>query len=99
MGFINEIFLKKFEEQEKRFPNRHKEIHKAPCEHCPAVVNKRLGIIDPEDADIGKLPKATIAKEHLFTCGWRPNKLCKGHCDDHGIDEEFIKSITSKNRR
>lgn len=80
-------------EQDKKWPNRHKEIHKGCCKHCPTHNSKKAGILDPESEDIKKCPKELIAREYLFVCAWRPNKLCKGLCDDMGIDEEFIKNL------
>lgn len=81
-------FMKK---QDQKYPNRHKEIHKGCCKYCPSNNNAKAGIIDPECEDIKTLPKEVIAKEYLFVCAWRPNKLCKGICDYLEIDEEFIK--------
>jgi len=77
-------------EQDRKFPNRHKEIHKGCCKHCPSNNNAKAGIIDPESVEIKTYPKELIAKEFLFVCAWRGNKLCKGICDYYGIDEQYI---------
>lgn len=79
------------EEQDAKWPNRHIEIHKNCCNKCPANHNKKHGIVDPETRDIGTAPKEIIAKNYLFVCAWRPNKLCRGICEEYGImDEKFI---------
>lgn len=84
-------------EKNKLFPNRHIEIHKACCKHCPSNNNRRAGIKDPETEDLKGLPKELIAKEYLFVCAWRNEKLCKGICDKFGIDEQFTKACAGKN--
>ena len=75
------------------YPNRHKVIHKVCCKQCPADRNRKEGIIDPESADIAKLPKELIAKEFLYVCAWRPSKLCKGNCDTMGINQKYLDSL------
>ncbi len=83
--------MEQLKEQDCKYPNRRKEIHKGCCKHCPSNNNAKEGIIDPESEDIkSSFPKETIAKEILFVCAWRPNKLCKGICDYYGIDEQYI---------
>lgn len=78
-------------EQDEKWPNRHIEIHKLCCKHCPANNNKKSGVVDPESQDIGKFPKDIIAKNYLFVCAWRPNKLCRGICEEYELtDEKFI---------
>ncbi len=84
MGYIDE--------QNRKYPNRHKEIHKGVCKHCPTHLDKLAGRTDPESEEILTLPREVILKEFAFVCAWRPNKLCKGLCDAAGIDEEFIKN-------
>lgn len=81
-------FMKK---QDQKYPNRHKEIHKGCCKYCPSNNNRKAGIKDPETEDLKALPKELIAREYLFVCAWRNDKLCKGICDEFGIDEQFIK--------
>lgn len=81
------------EKMDKQFPNRHKEIHKGFCKNCPSNHNKKNGTIDEESEQIKTFPKELIAKEYLFVCAWRPNKLCKGNCDDMGIDENYLKTL------
>lgn len=85
------------EEQDLKYPNRHKDIHKGCCKYCPSNNNRKSGIIDPETEDFKKLPKDIIATKYVFVCAWRPNKLCKGLCDNFDIDEEFIKKAYEKN--
>lgn len=85
------------EEQEKKFPNRHKEIHKGCCKNCPSNNNLKQGITDFESEEIKTYPKDLIIKEFLFVCAWRPNKLCKGLCDYHEIDEKLIGKYHERN--
>lgn len=68
---------------------RHKVIHKSCCKRCPS----QNGDTDPESEDIKQYPKELIAKEFLFVCAWRRNKLCKGLCDNMGIDQEFLNKL------
>lgn len=77
-----------FEEQERLYPNRHKEIHKVSCKYCPSEKGS-----DPESEDIKTLPKEIIAKEYLFVCAWRTSKLCKGNCDSMGINQEYLDKL------
>lgn len=94
MSLIVKQYLSKMakwtEDQNLKFPNRHKEIHKDCCQHCPSDRNAKDGTVDPESAEIKNYPKELIVSEFLFVCAWRGNKLCKGNCDYHGIDEQFI---------
>ncbi len=85
--------IEAIDEANKKYPNRHKEIHKVCCKHCPTEHNRRNGLKDPETEDLKSLPKEVIAKEYLFVCAWRESKLCKGVCDEFGIDEVFINSL------
>lgn len=89
--------LKEFKDSQQeidiKYPNRHIEIHKAPCKNCPSHIDKINGRIDPESSEIKTYPKEIIAKEFLFVCYCRQSKLCKGLCDYMDIDEEFIKSV------
>lgn len=77
----------------RNYPDRRKKIHREPCKPCPSHNNMINGIIDPESEDIKKLPKEIIAKEYLFVCFMRQNKLCKGLCDHMGIDEGFLNNL------
>jgi len=94
---IMENRLKEFKDSQEQldvlYPNRHIEIHKSPCKHCPSHINKINGAIDPESSEIKTYSKEIIVKEFLFVCAWRNSKLCKGLCDYMEIDEEFIKSV------
>ena len=78
------------EEMNRKYPNRHKEIHKACCKECPTVQSQKLNLVDPEAEEISTYPKEIIAKNFLFVCYKRESKLCKGLCDYYGIDKEFI---------
>jgi len=72
------------------FEDRHKIIHKTPCKQCPSERDKKAEFKDPETEDIKLLPKEVIAKEYLFVCAWRNSKLCKGLCDEMGIDQKYL---------
>ena len=58
-------------------------IHKAPCKHCPTAHHPP----DPESIDILTTWTREQQREALFPCGWRPDKLCKGQCDELGFTE------------
>ena len=73
----------------EKYPNRYREIHKGACKNCPSVYNKKHDIIDPEHEDIRLLPRGEQLKS-VFTCGWRPSKLCKGYCDELNIKEKDL---------
>lgn len=64
------------------------EIWKKPCKNCPSAHFPP----DPEAADIEKWFKAgEIGLDYaVFTCAWRPGKLCKGVCDRMGLTEEDV---------
>lgn len=99
MNLINKLSLNVgsyTEEQDCLYPNRHKEIHKVCCKQCPSDHNTKNGIIDPEDEEYRGAPKEYLAKEILFVCAWRPSKLCKGLCDNHEIDQEFLDNLYGK---
>jgi hypothetical protein len=72
-----------------KYPNRLKEIHKVPCKKCPSIIDKINGVIDPEVEDTRSLSRKEQLKT-VFTCGWRPSKLCKGYCDDFSITEKDL---------
>jgi hypothetical protein len=78
----------KLDEQDRQYPNRYKQIHKTPCKLCPSKKGS-----DPEAESIKCLPKEFIAKEFLFVCAWRVNKLCKGNCDEMSIDQHFLDNL------
>lgn len=94
---IPQSAVKYFEEQDRLYPNRHKEIHKGYCKWCPTNNGRKTGVPDPETEDLKRLPKDILAKEYAFVCAWRPDKLCKGICDEFGIDEQFIKQCYAEN--
>lgn len=81
--------LEKHKEVELRYPNRHKEIHKAPCKNCPSIIDKLNGVVDPEVEDAKRLSREEQIKT-AFPCGWRPSKLCKGYCDEFNIKEKDL---------
>ena len=88
----NETTRDYFERLDAEHPNRHKIIHKGCCKPCPSNQN----VTDPECEDIKTLPKEEIAREYLFVCAWRNSKLCKGNCDNMGIDQEFLDKLYGK---
>jgi len=92
LNYLNDID-NYFRDFDKKYPNRHKEIHKVCCKKCPSENNRKAGRTDPETEDIKLYPKEIIAKEFLFVCAWRNSKLCKGLCDQFSIDENFIKRL------
>lgn len=83
-------------ELDEKYPDRHKIIHKGCCKYCPSNINNLNAIIDPESAEIKTYRKETIAKEYLFVCAWRPDKLCKGNCDEMGIDQNYLNNLYEK---
>jgi len=66
--------IEAIDEANKKYPNRHKEIHKACCKHCPTEYNRANGLKDPETEDLKSLPKEVIAKDFLFV--WCSVNLC-----------------------
>jgi hypothetical protein len=81
--------LDKHNELELIYPNRHKEIHKVACKHCPTVFNKKYNITDPEHEEV-KLLSREVQIKTVFICGWRSSKLCKGYCDEFNINEKDL---------
>ncbi len=79
---------KRIAELDRRYPNRYRTIHKTACKNCPSVKGT-----DPENEDFKLLPKQVVAEKFLFVCGWRNSRLCKGLCDSHGIDQEFLNKL------
>lgn len=63
-------------------------IHRSPCKRCPSAHYPA----DSEAEDIKDMyAKGEItARESVFPCAWRPNKICKGVCDYHGIGEKDL---------
>lgn len=88
-----EDFLKEEKEMDIKYPNRHKEIHKVCCKHCPTENTYKNGGKDLEVEDLRSLPKEVLVKEYLFVCAWRRSKLCRGLCDQYEIDQEFLDSM------
>jgi hypothetical protein len=82
---------------EKQYPNRHKEIHSECCKNCPSDISTKKGVEDIEAKDIKEnYSKEFIAKELLFVCAWRRNKLCKGLCDYMNINQKMLDEINLK---
>jgi len=82
-----------FEDLNRRYPDRHKQIHKICCKQCPSDGKGE----DPMSADIkATVPKEHIAREYLFVCAWRESKLCKGYCDYNDIDQEYLDKLYKK---
>ncbi len=89
LEYIKIILSNKEKQQESKYPNRYKQIHKVSCKNCPSVV----GPIDPEAEQV----KTYSRQEQInttFLCGWRGSKLCKGYCDDLNITES---DLTNRN--
>lgn len=77
-------------EQERKYPDAHKKIHKHCCKQCPTNNIRITGEKDMEVELYRKAPKEILIKEIIFTCAWRPSKLCKGICDEYGITQDDI---------
>ncbi len=60
-------------------------IHRHPCARCPSAHFPP----DPESQDIAALPYAERIR-HVFPCGWRPQALCRGVCDELGVDASNV---------
>ncbi len=53
------------------------EVHEQMCAKCPSQYEDT----DPESQDIFDSGDVEWIKESVFTCGWRPHKLCRGYYD------------------
>jgi len=58
-------------------------IHSTYCKYCPT----KHFPADEESKMIASMPDG-IKQKHVFPCGWRPNKLCRGVCDELDYDEK-----------
>ena len=87
------------QERDEKWPDRHRTIHKYHCDGCPSHCNAIAGETDAETEEVKSWPKSLIAKEGLFVCYKRPNKLCKGLCDVMSIDQEFLDSVYDPSRK
>lgn len=67
-------------------PPRPTEAHAHPCAHCPSACDEH----DPEALDLLAAPR-DVRIEHAFRCAWRPQKLCRGYLDFHGLTEEDLR--------
>lgn len=97
MTEIFDILEKKLEaiaEEDRKYPNRHRVIHKECCKRCPSDYARRHGIEDGESKDLKDgMTKEQLAKEVVFVCAWRTSKLCKGICDYFEIDQEYLNKL------
>ncbi len=72
-------------------PPRPTEVHAVACVNCPSVHFSP----DPEARAILFDTDPRRLMESRFTCGWRPDKLCKGYHDKvcerlHTLDAEAL---------
>lgn len=78
--------MQEIEADDRRYPNRHKVIHKVACKDCPS-----MQWIDPEAQQIkDESSKSEIITKYLFVCAWRVSKICKGNCDHMEIDQQQL---------
>lgn len=78
-----------FEDLNRKYPDRHKHIHKVCCKGCPSSYGH-----DDMSLDIKThCSKEHIARSHLFVCFQRESKLCKGYCDLNEIDQEYLDNL------
>lgn len=54
-------------------------VHRAPCRRCPSA----QATTSPEAEDILAMVRSgeMLPEEAVFTCGWRPGRLCRGVVD------------------
>lgn len=78
-----------FSEMDRKYPNRHKVIHKTCCKNCPSARGHDEETQDMKD----NCSKEYIAKETAFVCAWRTSKLCKGYCDLMDINQEYLNNL------
>jgi hypothetical protein len=91
LGNVKKDLDNRFAELDRKYPNRHKQIHKECCKQCPSAMGD-----DPETRDIKETcSKDFIVSEYLFVCAWRNSKLCKGNCDYNEIDQEYLDNYYS----
>ena len=57
-------------------------VHKDNCQYCPSARGS-----DPESEMYAALPEGE-RQLYVFPCAWRPEKLCKGVCEEMGYTEE-----------
>ena len=58
------------------------EIHATPCALCPSAHYPP----SEEVEDIHTWPR-DLQIESAFPCAWRPEKLCRGYCDELSITD------------
>lgn len=75
-----------FADLDRKYPDRHKKIHKAPCKNCPSMSPH----VDEETEDFKKCSDEYLISEVLFVCYLRNSKLCKGLCDNLSINQDKI---------
>lgn len=72
------------------------QIHKGCCKHCPSKRIKEAGMTDPETEDFKAFfTKEEQAQKAIFPCAWRPDKFCKGICDEFDINQKYLDNIIS----
>ena len=59
--------------------------HNDYCPNCPSRMGQLYGH-DPEAEMFMELPDGEKQKA-VFPCAWRPEKLCKGICENQNYDE------------
>lgn len=62
------------------------EVHANPCAYCPTKMD---GDRDPELLAMKEASREYQA-QHVFICGWRTNKLCRGYVDYYGLTDEEV---------
>ncbi len=67
----------------KKLGPRPTMIHSNYCKYCPSA----FGPDDDESKMIASLPEGEKQKM-VFRCAWRPNKLCKGVCEELDYNED-----------
>lgn len=69
--------------QRSAMRKRPTKIHLAYCKHCPSAPGLPS---DPEAEELAASDYET-RKLAAFPCAWRPEKLCKGICEELRITE------------
>lgn len=69
-------------------------IHESPCRHCPSAHHPP----DPESMDLAATRRRNQVL-HAFRCGWRPDRLCAGYCEQMGMTEEELWEYNEARRK
>lgn len=64
--------------------------HDHPCGPCPST-----GAPDLESEEIKTWPRAEIIRT-AFPCAWRPERFCRGYCDEHGITDGDLVGLVAE---